>query len=103
MNEGERLFRGLSQLARAQGLALLGSMMAVLFGFIVWARGGDGGVLSIFAGIAAVLFAASAVLGAMALVLAIRQQPAKASRRSRQGLWLLLAAAAAVLVGAVIS
>lgn len=101
MNEVQRLFIGLSQLARARGLALLGSMMAVLFGFIVWARGSDGGVLSVFAGIAAALFAAAGVLGAIAFVFAVREQYDRASRRSRQGLWLLLAAAVVVLVGAI--
>jgi hypothetical protein len=99
MNQAQRLFTSLSQLGRARALAVLGSMMAFLFGFIVWARGRDGGALSVLAGIAALLFAVAAALGAIAFVSAVRGQYGRASRRSRQGFWFILAAIATVLLG----
>jgi hypothetical protein len=99
MNEAQRLFTSLSQLGRARALAVLGSLMAFLFGFIVWARGRDGGALSVFAGTAALLFAVAGVLGGIAFVFAVRGQYGRASRRSRQGFWFLLVAVATILLG----
>ena len=73
--------------------------MAILFAFIVWLRGPEGGALQALAAITAALYAVGGVYGVIALVHALSGRNVESSRRSQAGLVWLVAAIGAMSTG----
>jgi ABC-type polysaccharide/polyol phosphate export permease len=99
VNEVQRLYTATLRLGRTRLLAIAGGIAALVIALIVWGNGTDGFLLSLFVGVAVVLFATTFALGTLACYLAVRHEDAQASQWSLKSLWFLLAGIAVVLLG----